>query len=183
MKTHLLAILLIGLRMVAISQNANTAVKTIEVTGSAEMEIIPNQIYVSFDLREYDSRGNGKTPIAVIKENFLSYCRKVNIEDSLIALDSYEALNRYDWWKRKGRKEDFYTSVSFIIRFPTVQKLELLLEELDENATQIMSGVSFPGSKGDLIKKLFLGKYDATASSNLEAFLVSFNQFLFSIIC
>jgi hypothetical protein len=46
-----------------------------------------------------------------------------------------------------------------------------------------MSGVSFPGSKGDLIKKLFLGKYDATASSNLEAFLVSFNQFLFSIIC
>ena len=34
--------------------------KTITVNGSAEMEIIPDEIYVQVDLKEYDKKGQGK---------------------------------------------------------------------------------------------------------------------------
>jgi len=34
--------------------------KTISVTGSAEMEIIPDEIYVQVDLREYKKNGRRK---------------------------------------------------------------------------------------------------------------------------
>jgi uncharacterized protein YggE len=34
--------------------------KTITVTGSAELEIIPDEIYVQVDLREYEKRDRGK---------------------------------------------------------------------------------------------------------------------------
>ncbi len=43
---------------------------------------------------------------------------------------------------------------------------------LKENAT-VMSGIPFPGTKADFVKKLYLGKFDATSGSNLEAFQVS----------
>jgi hypothetical protein len=42
---------------------------------------------------------------------------------------------------------------------------------LNDNVT-IMTGVPFPGTKADFVKKLFLGKYDGTSGSNLEAFQV-----------
>ena len=34
--------------------------RTISVTGTAEMEIIPDEIYVQVDLKEYDKKGQGK---------------------------------------------------------------------------------------------------------------------------
>ena len=67
---------------------------TIEVTGTAEMEFIPDQIFVSFDLKEYDQKNSGKIPIAEIKSNFLKSYHEAGIQDSLISIDSYEALNR-----------------------------------------------------------------------------------------
>ncbi len=42
---------------------------------------------------------------------------------------------------------------------------------LNDNVT-IMTGVPFPGTKADFVKNLFLGKYDGTSGSNLEAFQV-----------
>ena len=45
--------------------------KTITVTGTSEMEIIPDEIYVQVDLREYKKKGDEKVDIEVIKAEFL----------------------------------------------------------------------------------------------------------------
>ena len=37
----------------------------------------------------------------------------------------------------------------------------------------MMVGTSFPSTKEDFTRKLFLGKYDATSGSNVDAFIVS----------
>jgi hypothetical protein len=42
---------------------------------------------------------------------------------------------------------------------------------LNETANA-MAGLSFLGNKAEFVKKLFLGKYDGTSASNLEAFQV-----------
>jgi len=42
---------------------------------------------------------------------------------------------------------------------------------LNETAN-IMEGLSFPGNKAEFVKKIYLGKYDGSPASNLEAFQV-----------
>ena len=46
--------------------------KTISVNGSAEMEVIPDEIYVQVDLREYKKKGEEKVDIEKIKNDFIA---------------------------------------------------------------------------------------------------------------
>jgi len=48
--------------------------RTITVTGSAEMEIIPDEIYVNIELKEYQKKGEDKKDIETIKKQFLESC-------------------------------------------------------------------------------------------------------------
>ena len=46
--------------------------KTINVSGSADMEIIPDEIYVQVDLKEYKKKGESKVELEKIKSDFLA---------------------------------------------------------------------------------------------------------------
>ena len=48
--------------------------KTISVNGSASMEVIPDEIYVQVDLREYKKKGEDKVELDKIKSDFLANC-------------------------------------------------------------------------------------------------------------
>jgi uncharacterized protein YggE len=63
--------------------------KTITVSGSAEMEIIPDEIYVNVELKEYQKRGENKKDLGTIKTQFLEASNSVGIADSLISIVSY----------------------------------------------------------------------------------------------
>ena len=67
--------------------------KTITVTGSAEMEIVPDEIYVQVDLKEYDKKGQGKISIDKIKQDFLNNAKALGIPDSLISIAAYDGYN------------------------------------------------------------------------------------------
>jgi hypothetical protein len=43
---------------------------------------------------------------------------------------------------------------------------------LYNETTSTLAGISFPGNKAQFIQNLYLGKYDGTSASNLEAFQV-----------
>src|SRR5678815_793825 len=62
--------------------------KTITVSGSAEMEIVPDEIFVNITLREYQKRGEDKKDIETIKANFLESCKTAGIPDSVISIFS-----------------------------------------------------------------------------------------------
>ena len=99
MKKILIAFLLTAFTSVITAQttvlNPNPFPKTITVSGSAEMEIIPDEIYVNITLREYQKRGEDKKEIETIKTNFLESCRLAGIPDSLISIYSYTGYNNY----------------------------------------------------------------------------------------
>ena len=67
MKKTLIAIMLVTATSIISAQttmpNPNPFPKTITVSGSAEMEIIPDEIYVNITLREYQKRGETKKEI------------------------------------------------------------------------------------------------------------------------
>lgn len=108
--------------------------KTITVAGSSEMEIIPDEIYVIVDLREYEKRGQGKADIETIKSTFLQNCRDIGLPDSTITIASYEGNNNP--WLRKKKKSDLYSSISYQIKFNKSNDIDKLVDKLDDDATQ-----------------------------------------------
>ena len=67
--------------------------KTITVTGSAEMEIVPDEIYVMVDLKEYEKKGSGKVSIDKIRQDFLTAVRSLGLPDSAVSVAAYDGYN------------------------------------------------------------------------------------------
>ena len=86
--------------------------KTISVNGSAEMDVIPDEIYVQVDLREYKKKGDEKTELEKIKTDFLASCKAAGIADSNIAVASYDGYNMANIWRRKKKEPDLLSSIS-----------------------------------------------------------------------
>ncbi|MFT3747496.1 MAG: SIMPL domain-containing protein [Agriterribacter sp.] len=142
MKKMLLTILTVFIiSFMAISQTntpsyINPYPKTITVTGSAEMEIIPDEIFVQVDLREYEKRGSGKIDIETIRVKFLNACKSIGVSDSSISIASYQGMDRLYWLYKKRKAPDMTASISYLVKFNNTKLVEALIEKLDDEATQ-----------------------------------------------
>ena len=109
--------------------------KTITVNGSAEMEIIPDEIYVQVDLKEYDKKGQGKVNIETIKRNFLNNVKAIGIPDSLVSIAAYDGFGGNPWLRKKNKKNELFASISYQVKIKTSKQLDDLVDKLDDEAT------------------------------------------------
>jgi uncharacterized protein YggE len=109
--------------------------KTISVTGSAEMEVIPDEIYVQVDLREYKKKGEDKVDIEKIKADFLNYCKAVGIIESNISVASFDGYNMANIWRRRKKDPELLASISYQIKFGSTKLIDDLVNMLDDQAT------------------------------------------------
>jgi uncharacterized protein len=138
MKQMVATLFILALAFPAFAQqnNINPYPKTIQVTGSAETHIIPDEIYVIVTLKEYEKKNSGKIPLELIKQNFLDYCRSIGLPDSAVSIASYEGYNNYPWLRKRKMKDELYASISYQVKFTTSRKMDELVDKLDEDATQ-----------------------------------------------
>lgn len=116
--------------------NPNPYPRTITVSGSAEMELIPDQIFVNILLREYQKKGESKKELETIKTDFLNACAAAGIADSLISIVSYTGYNNYFWLRRKKKAPEMNSSITYQIRFSQSKQMDELIDKLDDEATQ-----------------------------------------------
>lgn len=133
--TFLLVIFVSDFSFAQAPPNKDLFPKTISVTGKAEMEIVPDQIFVQVDLREYKKKGEEKVQLETIKAEFLRHCKSIGLPDSSITIASYEGVNGDDWWRKRKRDPLLLSSISYQILFKDATKMEDLVEKLDEEAT------------------------------------------------
>lgn len=148
MQTLWMTLFLLTLGVTGFSQNEkNLFPRTITVTGSAEREIIPDEIYVRVDLKEYESKGQGKISLDQIKKNFLTQLKTLGIPDSLVSIAAYEGYNANPWYKKKHKKEELYASIAYQVKLQNSRQLDGLVDHLDDNATQnfFIQKTSFSG--------------------------------------
>jgi uncharacterized protein YggE len=122
--------------ILALAQQSNPYPRTIQVAGSAEIDIIPDEIYVVVTLKEYEKRGTGKIDLEKIKSDFLGYCKAIGLPDSSVTIASYEGNNNYPWWRKRKNKDELYASISYELKFSNSKKMDELVAKLDEDATQ-----------------------------------------------
>ena len=121
----------------AISQ-ATPNQKTINVSGLAEMEVVPDEIYVQIELREYDKKGGSKVNIDVIKNDFLQAALGVGIKETDIAVQGYQGWDGNLWMYKKNKKKnpDLKASITYQVKLATTGKMDELVQKLDDEATQ-----------------------------------------------
>ena len=113
-------------------------VKKIEVTGSAELEVIPDEIFVGITLQEYYTKTKEKITIDAISRSFLATCEKAGITKDRIEVQDMSGFDNSSWYYRKRKKEqpDLMQSTSYTIKFGSPAEIDKLVNILDDNATQ-----------------------------------------------
>jgi len=121
--------------------------KTITVSGSAEMEVIPDEIYVNITLREYQKKGEDKKDIETIKTNFLESCKAAGIADSSISIFSFTGYSNYYYFKKRKKDPNMQSSITYQVEFKDSKTMDALVEKLDDEATQNFQIVSTSHSR------------------------------------
>jgi len=116
-------------------------VRSINVNGSAELEIVPDEIYVQVELREYDKKNGAKVDIDQIKSEFLKAAMGVGIADTNISVQSYQGWDGNYWWYKKNKKKnpDMKASIVYQVKLSNTRKMDELVQKLDDEATQNFS--------------------------------------------
>lgn len=122
--------------LTSFAQERNPYPRTITVSGSAEMEVTPDEIYVQVYLKEYEKKGGGKIPIDKIRQDFLTAVRSLGLPDTAITVSRYDANNYNPWWRKKNRKEELYAAITYQVQLRNTAQVDQLVDKLDDNATQ-----------------------------------------------
>jgi len=117
------------LPLMAMSQEVTQGKETpyIEVVGNGEMEIIPDQIYISFTLKE---RMDGKTKILIEDQEKEMKKKLMKLNIDLKDLQLADASSDYIRIKRK--KNDVIASKDYILKVSSTGTLAQVFEVLDE---------------------------------------------------
>lgn len=105
----------------------------IEVTGSAEMEIIPDEIYVSVTLREFMEERKKQT-IDGIEKDFRSVLSKLNIDPKQLSLEN--VYGNYDYDYKTNKRGEFLNAKVYIIKFNNLEKYNQLVMSLDKKGIE-----------------------------------------------
>lgn len=111
--------------------------KKITVTGSAEFELVPDEIYVNIKLQEYQKKFQDKKELDIIKSEFQAACNDAGLADTCITIYSYDGFNNYFWMRRKRNKEaELNSSITYQVKFNNSRQMDMLIDKLDDEATK-----------------------------------------------
>ena len=115
--------------------------RTINVNGSAQLEITPDEIYVQVELREYNKKNGDKVDIESIRNQFLAAAKTMGIADSDVVVQGYSGWDGNYWWYQKNKKKnpDMKAGINYEVKVKSVDEMDQLVDKLDDEATQNFS--------------------------------------------
>lgn len=102
--------------------------KFIEVTGSAEMTIQPDEIELEIVLVEYDKNGQ-KVKLKTVEDEFYEIIRKNSINTNSLTLNSSDAYYWWYWWSYRDRP---YTRKTLNLKLNKETNFLKLVEDLNK---------------------------------------------------
>lgn len=126
------------LAMTSFAQSVNVVnpyPRTITANGSAEMEVVPDEMYVQVVLKEYEKKGSGKVTLDKIRQDFLTAVRSLGLPDDAVSVSNYDAYTN-PWLRKKNKKDELYASMTYQVKLRNTTQVDQLVDKLDDNATQ-----------------------------------------------
>ena len=118
MKKFFLVIILAGLAVPMFAQMLDTRRK-IEVTGNAEMEIVPDIIYVTISLQEYFNGNKKAADINELEKQLQNAVIKAGIPKENLMVNNVSSYNNV-WEKKKN--PNFVASKQYRLKLTDISK-------------------------------------------------------------
>lgn len=120
----LLTLLLIS--SIAIAQPSHYQ-KKVDVSGKAEMEIVPDEIFLRIALKEYKN-GSRLVTLNSLEAGLVKAMKKLQLDKNDLTVDN---VYGYNWnWKKK-KSDEFLATKSFKLKVANVKMINDLVNELD----------------------------------------------------
>ncbi len=99
----------------------------IEVTGMAEQEVVPDEIFVRIIIRERYVKGD-KVTIESQEEKLKNYLREIGVDLKDLYLENANA----DWVKIKRRTEDVLTQKDYVLKVASAKTVGQVFQQLEK---------------------------------------------------
>ena len=140
MKTKIVLSAII-MMFVAFSLQAQTNERYIEVTGTSEIEIVPDKIHYIIEIREYfEEEFDGKSkpeeyhtkvPLSQIEQGL-----RKNLAEAGIAQDAIRTQEIGDYWRKQG--QDFLVSKQFDITLTDFKQIDEIIKRINTKGINTM---------------------------------------------
>ncbi|GAB4244931.1 MAG: SIMPL domain-containing protein [Ekhidna sp.] len=146
---HLLLTVLVVFSINASAQGDRFERRSIEVKGSNEIEITPDEIFLRITLKEYKN-GSKKIDLNELESDLVKSIRKLGIPEEHLTVEN---VYGYNWNWRKRKAEDFLGSKSFILKLSDLKQINDLVDMLDPEGLNNVNVQSYSHSKIEDFRK------------------------------
>ncbi|MBC7451807.1 MAG: SIMPL domain-containing protein [Cytophagales bacterium] len=165
MKTILISLL--SLFVVGASMAQTPAVpliqKSITVTGTAEMEVVPDEIYFRVVLKEY-LKDKNKVPLDKLEKELTQA-----VTSSGVAKENFTIEQVYGerWKQKKSKDSELYSAKSYIIKISEPGKIDEILDKISPESIESVEIRNYSHSKIEEYKKQL--KIEAIKAAKVKA--------------
>jgi uncharacterized protein YggE len=114
-------------------------VKKIDVTGAAEIEVVPDRIFFSISLREYfkDNRDKDRVDIEVLEKQLVNAVREAGVPKENFQIENISG-NRWQW-NGKKKPADFLESKRYVLELSDLAKIDPILSKLEPKGIEFVN--------------------------------------------
>ena len=124
--------------------------KKIEVTGAAEQEITPDEIFIAISLQEYMTTNKKKVSIEDLEKQLQTAVMKAGIANTDFMINNISSYQNY-WEKKKNPM--FLASKQYTLKVKDLTKLNDIISAIDPKGIAYTNVESYSHSKLDTYKK------------------------------
>ena len=124
--------------------------KKIEVTGAAEQEITPDEIFVGISLQEYMTTNKKKISIEELEKQLQTAVMKAGIANTDFMINNISSYQNY-WEKKKNPM--FLASKQYTLKVKDLTKLNDIISAVDQKGIAYTNVESYSHSKLEAYKK------------------------------
>lgn len=125
---------------------ANT--RKIEVSGSAEMDIIPDEIYYTISLKEY--KADKKVEIETLEKQLVKSVADAGIAKENLQIEDIQGYRPGD---PKKRNNDFFASKQYVLKLNNLYKINEIMDGIDSKGVQYTNISKYSHSKIEQFRK------------------------------
>ena len=148
----LLAIAFVALFSLSASAQQVDLRKKITVSGSAEMEVTPDIIYLSISLKEYLKDNNSKTKVDIttLENQLFNAVQKAGLNKEDLTINN---LSSYNYATEKKKNPDFLASKQYRLKVTDLNKWNEIIGAVDAKGVAYTNIESYDYSKIESLKK------------------------------
>jgi uncharacterized protein YggE len=147
-----LAIAFVALLSLSASAQQVDLRKKISVSGSSEMEVTPDIIYLSISLKEYlkDNNSKKKVDITTLENQLFTAVQKAGLDKDNLTIND---LSSYNYATEKKKNPDFLASKQYRLKVTDLNKWNAIIGAVDAKGIAYTNIESYDYSKIESLKK------------------------------